>query len=147
MLIQSNKKFRIKLLALILTCSAGIVLGNNLHMNDKADKSKNIDEINFQNVKIQRSDTDGYEFVGRIINKSIKHTVRSVDINIKFYDCPNRSNENDCVVIGERVESIYLTIPPKKEKGFKVPIFIYADLLNFKGDLEWRYNILTVISD
>jgi hypothetical protein len=103
-------------------------------------------DIEFVGVNLKGSDSIGYEFVGRIKNKSEKFTLYSVEINLFILDCVKRSGDKHCTVIGERNESIYLTIPPMQEKAFREPIYIYGDLLNPKGELIWHYDVVSTNS-
>ena len=100
-------------------------------------------ELEFQNVIIQPAEFDGYEFVGQIQNNSDRHTLTSVEISITIYDCIKKSGSTDCAVIGERKESIYLTIPPQQRRRFKVPIYSYGDVLTSQGELAWEYKVLS----
>ena len=92
-------------------------------------------ELVFLDYKIQPSEFGGYEFVGRIKNTNAHYTLYSVEINVLLYDCLIEVDNRNCTIIGERIESIYLTIPPKQERDFKEPIYIYGDVFNPKGDL------------
>ena len=106
-----------------------------------------ISELEFQDVNLQSSGFNEYEFVGRIKNNSKKHTLYSVEINVIFYDCVKKSGDRKCIIIGERKESIYLTIPPTQERDFKEPIYLYGEVLNTEGDLVWHYKLLSTKSD
>ena len=100
-------------------------------------------ELEFRNVDIRRAAGGGYVFVGQIRNHSDRYTLASVAIGLTFYDCKTESGVRDCVVIGERRESIYLAIPPKQARNFKEPIYSYGDVLNSQGALVWEVNVLS----
>ena len=106
-----------------------------------------ISELEFQDVNIQSSGINEYEFVGRIKNNSKKHILYSVEINVIFFDCVKKSGDPKCIIIGERKESIYLMIPPTQERDFKVPIYLYGEVLKTEGDLVWQYKLLSTRSD
>ena len=127
---------------------AGFAFGENQQTENVPPNSKmNRFEINFTDVKILPSEFGGYEFVGHIRNESTTRTILSIAVKIVFYDYMIHCDNKNIAVIGERTESIYLTIPPKQEKKFREPIYLYGDLLNLKGDLVWAYHVLSIRSD
>jgi hypothetical protein len=144
-----SPKFRIYFIAIIILSGiAGYALCENSQMEERISNQRiGISELEFQDVNLQSSGFSGYEFVGRIKNNSKKHTLYSVEINVIFYDCVKKSGDRNCIIIGERKESIYLTIPPKQERDFKEPIYLYGDVLNPEGDLVWHYKVLSTRSD
>lgn len=101
-------------------------------------------ELAFRDVAIQPSLQDGYVFAGRIENRSKRYSLRSVAIRLVFYDCADRSDTSTCGVIGERHETIYVTIAPGQEETFKEPIYVFGDLLKVKGEFVWRYEVLSI---
>jgi hypothetical protein len=131
-------KFSIYFIAIIIFFDiVGHALCENSQMEERISNQRiGISELEFQDVNLQSSGFSGYEFVGRIKNNSKKHTLYSVEINLR-----------KCIIIGERKESIYLRIPPKQERDFKEPIYLYGDVLNIKGDLVWHYKVLSTRSD
>ena len=143
----SHFKFIILFFCIFLSGYCDNTLGDNFQSDKKTDQKIGITEIEFQNVKIRRSDADGYELVGCIKNRSTKKTIHKVKIEIRFYDCLTKSGKETCIIIGERKESIYLTIAPNQKSEFKEPVYIYGDLLNSKGDLVWEYDIVSINSD
>jgi hypothetical protein len=142
-------KFSIYFIAIIIFFDiVGHALCENSQMEERISNQRiGISELEFQDVNLQSSGFSGYEFVGRIKNNSKKHTLYSVEINLMFYDCVKKSGDRKCIIIGERKESIYLRIPPKQERDFKEPIYLYGDVLNIKGDLVWHYKVLSTRSD
>jgi len=115
-----------------------------------ADRTANakiaVTEVMLSDVRIRPSGFDGYEFTGRIRNTSRKNTLQGVAIRIVFYDCTKRSNDSTCELIGERRETIYTSIPPGEERAFNEPVYIYGDVLKVRGNLVWRYNVLSTKS-
>ncbi len=144
---EPNHKFILILLTIIIVVFAGIDPGSSPRAEVRSDQITNTHEIQFHDVKIKRSESNGYKFVGRIQNNSGQNTIRSLKVQIKLLDCPHRLSKKNCILIGERIESIYLTIPPGQERRFKEPIYIYGDLLNLKGDLVWEFDVLSINSD
>ena len=135
------------IIATILITMAGYSHGEGLQDNKGvAGQGIQISALEFQNVKIQPAARDGYEFVGQIQNNSHTHTLTSVEIAITIYDCMNKSGDKDCIVIGERKESIYLLIPPKQKRSFKAPIYSYGDVLIYERELVWDYKVLSTTS-
>jgi len=101
-------------------------------------------ELEFHDVQIRAACHDRYEFVGRIRNKSKEYSLQSVAVRILYYDCTDRLDAGTCEVIGERHETIYLTIPPGQETAFKEPIYVFGDLLKVRGEFVWRYEVLSI---
>ena len=132
--------------ATILFAVAGYSYGER-HQAKKEGARQGIElsELEFHNVSIQRA-LDGYEFVGQIQNNSDRHTLSSVEILLIIYDCIEKPGATDCVVIGERKESLYLTIPPQQQRHFKAPIYSYGDVLNSEGELAWDYKVVSTTS-
>jgi len=141
----------LKFSACLFVIGFAVISGSALADNSKTGKrisgqATRFDEVELQNMRLQPSGVDGYEFVGRIRNKSKKNTLRSLEINLIILDCVAISGERNCTIIGERKESIYLTVPPGQERGFKEAIYIYGDLLDPKGEVVWEVKVLSVKS-
>jgi hypothetical protein len=84
-------------------------------------------ELRFEYVSLKTNGPGSYDMVGRIYNKSNFYTLKGVQLKFRFRDCePN--NESNCVVIAEENKHLYINIPPKQARDFKLNIVLYSDL-------------------
>lgn len=96
-------------------------------------------ELTFEEVSLEPSGGSSYDFIGRIINHSDKYTLSGVQLKLTIRDCAKNDN-NNCIIISEVNEYIYINIPPKQARDFKKNIFLYSDI-NIKGNLALDYTI------
>ena len=141
-------KYRIYFITIIiLSCIVIHTLSDSSQSDERIPKQRiPPGELEFLDYKIQPSEFGGYEFVGRIKNTNAHYTLYSVEINVLFYDCLIGLGKRNCTILGERIESIYLTIPPKQERDFNEPIYIYGDVLDPKGDLVLELKVISTRS-
>lgn len=95
-------------------------------------------ELTFEEVSLEPSG-GSYDFIGRIINHSHKYTLRGVQLQLTISDCAKNDN-NNCIIISEVDEYIYINIPPKQARDFKKNFSLYSDI-NIKGNLALDYTI------
>lgn len=126
--------------ALVLFCAIGGILIWQYQVYEENQSRKNImpSELTFENVTLE-SLNENYRLTGRIINNSDKYDVRGVQIKLTVSDCKIDDN-NNCIIISEADEYIYVDIPSKQARDFRRNIFLYSDII-IKGTLDWDYSI------
>lgn len=95
-------------------------------------------ELIFEGVLLQPSDTN-HDIIGRIINNSDKYSLKGVQLKLTIKDCA-KHEKNNCIIISELDEYIYINIPPKQARDFKKPIYLYSHI-NIRGNLDLDYSI------
>lgn len=126
--------------ALVLFCAIGGILIWQYQVYEENQSRKNIlpSELAFENVSLE-SLNENYRLTGRIINNSDKYDVRGVQVKLTVSDCKIEDN-NNCIIISEADEHIYVDIPSKQARDFRRNIFLYSDII-IKGTLDWDYSI------
>lgn len=82
---------------------------------------------------------NNYEMTGRIRNNSEKYNLSGVQLSITAKDCTNKY-DNNCIIISEKKEYIFISIPPKQARYFKKDIHLYSDQL-IKDKVIWDYSV------
>ncbi len=125
---------------LVLLCAIGGILIWQFQVYEENQSRKNIlpSELTFENVSLE-SLSENYRFTGRIINNSDKYDVRGVQVKLTVSDCKIDDN-NNCIIISEADEYIYVDIPSKQARDFRKNIFLYSDII-INGTLDWDYSI------
>ncbi len=95
-------------------------------------------ELIFEGVSLEPSN-EAYDIIGRIINNSDKYSLSGVQLKLAMNDCIN-NEKNNCIIIAEQDEYIYIDIPPKQARDFKKNIYLYSDI-NIRGELVLDYSI------
>lgn len=83
--------------------------------------------------------SNNYEMTGRMLNNSEKYTLSGVQLKIIVKDCTN-NDDTKCIIISEKNEYIYISIPPKQARDFKKEIYLYSDQI-VEDKLIWNYAI------
>ena len=98
------------------------------------------DQLALSDMVSEFSYADNWKFSGRITNSSEK-TITDIEINIVLYDCPDDNGEisDACVVIGDIVEFVGVSVPPRQARDFTDNIDI--DNAVPKGMLLWDYQL------
>ncbi len=95
-------------------------------------------ELIFEGVSLEPSN-EAYDIIGRVINNSDKYSLSGVQLKLAVSDCTN-NEKNDCIIIAQQDEYIYIDIPPKQARDFKKNIYLYSDI-NIRGELVLDYSI------
>ncbi|MFC1505197.1 hypothetical protein ACFL5W_01640 [Thermodesulfobacteriota bacterium] len=135
--------FRYFIIVIVIIAGIGIyILIENEEKEDKLSRQRiAISELEFKDVSLKGSGYGSYTMSGRIINKSKTYTLSNVGLNLKVYDCKEKSDQKDCIIIGEKSDSIYIAIPPKQARDFEERIYFSGDELKPKGKMIWEYEI------
>ncbi len=125
---------------LILICAVGGLIIWQYQIYEKNQTRNNIlpSELIFEDLSLEPS-YESYDITGRIINNSDTHTLSGVQLKLTVSDCKN-DDKNDCIIISETDEYIYINIPSKQARDFKKNIYLYSDI-NIKGTLALDYLI------
>ncbi len=105
------------------------------------------DQLTLSDMVSEFSYADNWKFSGRITNSSEK-TLTDIEINIVLYDCPDGQSEisDACVVIGDIVEFVAVTVPPRQARDFTDNVDVENAVP--KGMLLWDYELSGVrVSD
>lgn len=139
-LIAVSAKFRKFSVVLILVGVIGGILIWQYQEYDEIQSKKLIlpSELSFEGVTLEPSNGN-YDFLGRIINRSEQYTLSGVQLKLIIRDCA-KDDKNNCLIISEVDEYIYIHIPPKQARDFKKNISLYTDI-NIKGILALDYTI------
>ena len=125
---------------LVLICLVGGVLIWQYQEYEESQSRKMIlpSELTFEGVSLEYSNGN-YDFIGRIINNSDKHSLSGVQFKLTAKDCA-KNDKHNCIIISEVDEYIYINIPPKQARDFKKNIYLYSDI-NIRGKLVLDYSI------
>lgn len=125
---------------LILVCAVGGFLYWQYQENEERESKRRIpvSELKFDGVSL-KSSYGSYDMVGRITNNSPKYTLKAVQLKLTFKDC-EKLNPNNCIVVAEDNEHIYLNIPSGQARDFKEGVYLSSNL-NIKGNMVWSYAI------
>ena len=125
---------------LVLTCAIGGILIWQYQEYEESQSRKMIlpSELTFEGVSLESSNGN-YDFIGRIINNSDKHSLSGVQFKLAVKDCA-KNDKRDCIIVSEVDEYIYINIPPKQARDFKKNIYLYSDI-NIRGKLVLDYSI------
>jgi hypothetical protein len=139
-LIAVSAKFRKFAAILILVGAIGGILIWQYQEYDENQSKKLIlpSELSFEGVSLEPSN-GSYNFFGRIINHSDKYSLSGVQLKLIIRDC-EQDDKNNCIIISEVDEYIFIHIPPKQARDFKKNISLYSDI-NIEGILALDYTI------
>ncbi|SDX04012.1 hypothetical protein [Nitrosomonas communis] len=120
----------------------GIVVGLLLWQYQEHEKNKSKNRISpselvLKNITFKPSNSH-YEMTGRIINNSQTFTLNGVQLKITAKECAN--NNNDCIIILEKNEYVYVHIPPKQARDFRKEVSFYSNQI-IEGKLVWNYSV------
>lgn len=99
------------------------------------------DQLALSDMVSDFSYADNWKYSGRITNSSEK-TLTDIEINIVLHDCPDGHSEisDACVVIGDIVEFVAVTVPPRQARDFTDNVDVENAVP--KGMLLWDYELV-----
>lgn len=99
------------------------------------------DQLVLSDMVSEFSYADNWKYSGRISNSSEK-TLTDIEIKIVLYDCPDSHSEisDACVIIGDLVEFVAVTVPPRQARDFTDNVDV--DNAIPKGMLLWDYELV-----
>ncbi len=113
--------FRGLVLILIVVVGFGIwwLLDNRLEQERTARQLIMPSDIQLADLEMgKRLSGSTYELSGKIKNLSKLYSLRSLRFDIKAYDCPSSAMLDECDIIGQELETVYVLVPPGQVRDF-----------------------------
>ncbi len=123
---------------IVLVGAVGGILIWQYQVYEENQSRKNIlpAEVTLEDVSLSTLN-ENYKLTGRLFNHSEKHNLSGVQLKLTVSDCAI-GERNNCVIIKEADEYIYIDIPSQQARDFKKNIFLYSDI-DIKGKLNLGY--------
>jgi hypothetical protein len=151
-LLIKSQGFRKAALVVLGLCILGGFLLYGYFENEKAESARKLahaktlitsDQIQIIDPRVSFNSYDGRpdRITGRLRNNS-KYAVRSVELQLRFEDCPVGGA---CETVGMNEEDVSASVPPGQSRDFDS--YILADKMSAKGKINWNYAIKSITAD
>lgn len=108
-------------------------------------EARSFERMKLLQIEDGRLYLDGYlsRVTGLATNTSDYQTIRRFEIKVLVYDCPDRTAEN-CAVVGDQAEELYVEIPPKQKRAFDTGIAFRGLPKLAPGKWSWSFFVAAV---
>lgn len=87
-----------------------------------------------------------YELTGRVLNNAQQYDLKKLEIVIRAQDC-TAATPAECVTIGEVVPWLHTDIPAGQARDIKEKILFKGGRPQAKGELRWKFEVVSTQAD
>jgi hypothetical protein len=128
---------------IVLSILAAVIIAAVWYIRFGEDRGAGLitaEELELNNLTMNREYRSSYGMSGRLVNHSQRHTLSSVDITITASDC--QGDGANCVVIGEVTRTIPVEIPPGQARDVREQyVFRRFEVM---GELRWSHTFAEI---
>ncbi len=121
----------------------------------RVEKKKNLipmEEIQLSNVSHKLAYGDYHKLTGHLNNLSNKHRLQSINLNIKFFECPPeveaqaKINEKSCQLIVEKAHPIKARLSAGQSRDVETYVLLDDKALIDKPSLVWQVKLVSGVA-
>ena len=98
------------------------------------------EEVALDNFSVRSTYGSSFEMFARLSNKSSKHVLTAVGVELSASDCVAQEGEETCVIVGQQETEIQKNVPTQQARDIRQQ-FIFPPMRP-QGKLKWSYSIL-----
>jgi hypothetical protein len=133
--------FRIGTLIVALLIGAGtwMAIENEDRKDKRAASLIKKTEIEFRDLRLSLSTYGSHDLKGSLKNLSQEHTLKSLTMLVKAFDCPEKKLTPRCEVICESREHIYIRVPPGQVR--QINEYVTFSHMPKARNFLWSYSV------
>lgn len=119
----------------------------HIQQEDAARRRVAPSEVSLDDATLGPQYGSSYRLLARARNSSSLYTVRSIVVAITLRDCPTQTvGEENCEIVGEKAETVYVRIPPGQARDLDESIYFSPSPM-IHGRMSWSFSIGGVAAD